>query len=309
MNEILRKKHTRNVFYTSMVLLILFAIVLRYRVLPYYYPDTASDFGGFYAFFLNGIVTSLLVTIIIGSFMYWIQPKAMSNAKIEIEDQNALKEMFEAAFSSSEIWYYKGGCGRYFRTTTLPELASSAREKSQSREILVVILDPMNNDLCEKHAIYRSGMASQQIEKDKWNLSKVRAELFATIISTVVTQAQEPLLRLSISLCPHYSSFRIDLSDSYAVITKEDRNAPAIICHRGTYFYKSYKDEVILSLNQSNMLGKIKEAKFKLTEIQAENVKDVLTELGLEHPCLDVQMLSRIAKICREKDNPYARAS
>jgi len=309
MNEILRKKHTRDVFYTSMLLLVLFVIVIRYRVLPYYYPNTASDFGGFYAFLLNGIVTSLLVTIIIGSFMYWIQPKTMNNAKIEIEDQNALKEMFESAFSSSEIWYYKGGCGRYFRTTTLPNLAQSAREKSQSREILVVILDPMIDELCEKHAVYRSGMASQQIEKNKWDLAKVQAELFATIVSTIVTQAQEPLLRLSISLCPHYSSFRIDLSDSYAVITKEDRNAPAIICHKGTYFYKSYKDEVILSLNQSNMLKKIKEAKFKISEIQSSDVGNVLEEIGIKHSCLDENMLNRIAKICREKDNPYARFS
>ncbi|MBU9863707.1 hypothetical protein, partial [Rahnella aceris] len=249
MNEILRRSHTRKLFYGSMLLIILFILAIRYCVLPCIYPNTASDFGGFYALLLNGIITSLLTTIAIGSFMYWIQPKTMNNAKIEIEDQKALKEIFEAAFFSTEIWYYKGGCGRYFRTKTLPSIASAARQKSQSREILVVILDPTNDDLCLKHALYRSGMASQQVEKDEWNIEKVQSELFATIVTTVVTQVQQPLLRLSISLCSHYSSFRIDLSDDYAVITKEDRNAPAIICNKGTYFYKSYKDEVILSLN------------------------------------------------------------
>ncbi|WP_395302997.1 hypothetical protein SIM97_11140 [Pectobacterium zantedeschiae] len=306
MNEILRRKHTRDIFYTAMALFILLSLLLRYGILPHHYPNTASDFGGFLAFFLNGIVTSLLVTIIIGSFMYWIQPKSMNNAKIEIEDQKALKEMFEAAFSSTDIWYYKGGCGRYFRTKTLPEIALAARKKSQSKEVLVVILDPTNYDVCEKHAIYRSGMASQQVEKDKWDLFKVQSELFATIVSTVVTQAQEPLLRLSISLCSHYSSFRIDLSDNYAVITKEDRNAPAIICHKGTYFYKSYKDEVILSLNQSRILKKIKEAKFKISEIDSHHVKNILEELELKCDFLNDDDLNRIAKICQEKDNPYA---
>lgn len=306
MNEILRRKHSRYLFYVSMTFLILFVFALRYSVLPFYYPDTASDIGGAYALFLNGVVTSLLVTIIIGSFMYWIQPKSMSNAKIEIEDQNALNEIFEAAFGSTEIWYYKGGCGRYFRTKTLPSIALAARRKSQSKEILVVILDPTNDDLCEKHALYRSGMASQQVEKDKWDLFKVQSELFATIVSTVVAQVQEPLLRLSISLCSHYSSFRIDLSDDYAVITKEDRNAPAIICNKGTYFYKSYKDEVILSLNQSRVLKKLKEAKFVITNIQPSHVKDILHELELNHDCLNDEMLDKIAKTCREKDNPYA---
>ncbi len=306
MNEILRKRHTRNYFYALMLGVIILILIIRYFVLPVFYPNTAAELGDFLAFLFNGLVTSLLVTILIGSFMYWIQPKSINNAKIEIEDQKSLKEMFEIAFSSSEIWYYKGGCGRYFRTKTLPALAQIAREKSQSKEILVVILDPTDDELCRKHALYRGGMASQQIEKDKWDLSKVQSELFATIVSTIVTQANEPLLRLSISLCPHYSSFRIDLSDSYAVITKEDRNAPAIICHKGTYFYKSYKDEVILSLNQSKILKKIKEAKFKLSEIQDHNVKDILDEIGIMNSSVNQDMLERIAKICRDKDNPYA---
>lgn len=306
MNEILRKRHTRNYFYALMLGVIILILIIRYSVLPDFYPNTAAGLGDFLAFLFNGLVTSLLVTVLIGSFMYWIQPKSINNAKIEIEDQKSLKEMFDIAFSSSEIWYYKGGCGRYFRTKTLPALAQIAREKSQSKEILVVILDPTDDELCRKHALYRGGMASQQIEKDKWDLSKVQSELFATIVSTIVTQANEPLLRLSISLCPHYSSFRIDLSDSYAVITKEDRNAPAIICHKGTYFYKSYKDEVILSLNQSKILKKIKEAKFKLSEIQDHNVKDILDEIGIMNSSVNQDMLERIAKICRDKDNPYA---
>ncbi|UBN55509.1 hypothetical protein [Pantoea agglomerans] len=305
MNEILSKRHTRNFFYSAVVIGAVLILLIRFFLLPIKFPETTSTFGSFLALLLNGVVTSLIVTTIVGSFLYWVLPESLNNSKIEIEAQSALKDMFQSAFSSSEIWYYKGGCGRYFRTKTLPELARAAREKSQSREILVVILDPTNDDVCKKHAIYRSGMASQQLEKNKWDLSMVQAELFATIVSTVVTQVQEPLLRISISLCPHYSSFRIDLSDKYAVITKEDRNAPAIICHKGSYFYNSYKDEVILSLNQSSPLTKIKEANFRISDINALEVKSVLSELNIHHASLDSNMLEKIAKICRENDNPY----
>ncbi|WP_264969335.1 hypothetical protein, partial [Klebsiella variicola] len=251
MQEILRKKHSRNSFITLFIIVLILILLLRYVALPHIYPLQSTDLGGFFATIFNGLLSSLTVTFLIGLFMFWIQPESESNAKIEIAYPKELPELFNVAFLRTEIWYYKGGCGRYFRTATLPNMAKQARSKSQSKEILVVILDPANIDLCEKHANYRSGTASQEIESRPWTTEEVRAELFATIITTLITQAKEPSLRIKLSLCPHYSSFRIDLSDDYAIITKEDRSSPAIICHKGTHFYKSYKDEVILSLNQS----------------------------------------------------------
>lgn len=306
MHELLRKKHSRNSFITLFVIVVTLILLLRYAVLPYFYPPQSTDFGGFIATLLNGLFSSLTVTFLIGLFMFWIQPKPENYAKIEIAYPKELPELFNVAFLKTEIWYYKGGCGRYFRTATLPNMAKQARSKSQSKEILVVILDPTNIDLCEKHAIYRSGTASQEIEIRPWTTEEVRAELFATIITTLITQAKEPSLRIKLSLCPHYSSFRIDLSDDYAIITKEDRNSPAIICHKGTHFYKSYKDEVILSLNQSRSVRMIDQVDFTLRDIDGTKVKSLLSDAGLDDNNLTPAFYDKVASLCKEAKNPYA---
>lgn len=305
MNEILRKKYSRNLLIGSAALFILVVLLIRYLALPYFFPSIVGDWGTFFSNILNGLVTSTIITITVGVFVYWLQPEIAKNAKIEIENQHALGEMFSTAFSKTDLWYYKGGCGRYFRTKTLPEIAKYARKKTQSKEVLVVILDPTDIDLCKKHAIYRSGTASQEIETEKWTLEKVRLELFSTIVTTLVIQVNEPLLRITISLCSHYSSFRIDLSDEYAVITKEDRNAPAIICHKDTYFYKAYKDEVVLSLNQSKKLNKIDYLDLNLGDITAENVKDILKEIGVYDSALNDSFYGSVASVCKLKKNPY----
>ncbi|WP_408913072.1 hypothetical protein ACJUA3_11980 [Citrobacter freundii] len=306
MHELLRKKHSRTNFIIIFVLVVLIILLLRYFVLPLIYPMQSADLGGFFATIFNGLLSSLTVTFLIGLFMFWIQPEAESNAKIEIAYPKELPELFKVAFLKSEIWYYKGGCGRYFRTATLPNMAKQARSKSQSKEILVVILDPSNIDLCEKHAIYRSGTASQKIESRPWTTEEVRAELFSTIITTLITQAKEPSLRIKLSLCPHYSSFRIDLSDEYAIITKEDRGSPAIVCHKGTHFYKSYKDEVILSLNQSRSVRMIDKVDFTLENIDGNKVKSLLAYADLEDNNLTTAFYEKVALLCKEAKNPYA---
>ncbi|MEP8984163.1 hypothetical protein [Enterobacter cloacae] len=306
MHELLRKKHSRTKFILVFILVVLLILLVRYFALPLAYPTQSADLGGFFATISNGLLSSLTVTFLIGLFMFWIQPEAESNAKIEIAYPKELPELFNVAFLRSEIWYYKGGCGRYFRTATLPNMAKQARSKSQSKEILVVILDPSNIDLCEKHAIYRSGTASQKIESRPWTTEEVRAELFATVIATLITQAKEPSLRIKLSLCSHYSSFRIDLSDDYAIITKEDRDSPAIVCHKGTHFYKSYKDEVILSLNQSRSVRMIDKIDFNLESIDGKKVKSLLVDVDLYDSNLTHDFYEKVAKLCKEAKNPYA---
>ncbi|VFS64913.1 Uncharacterised protein [Raoultella planticola] len=133
MHELLRKKHSRTKFIIVFVLVVLLILLARYFALPFFYPTQSADLGGFFATISNGLLSSLTVTFLIGLFMFWIQPEAESNAKIEIAYPKELPELFNVAFLRSEIWYYKGGCGRYFEQLRY-QIWRSRRERSPNQK-------------------------------------------------------------------------------------------------------------------------------------------------------------------------------
>lgn len=305
LNEILEKRHIRNWFFIIVALLVVGFLEIRYGYLPTQDNSLATGWTILFANIIDGIIVSIIATIFIGVFLFLITPEVVRKSSISIVEPRALPELFEKAFFSSEIWWYKGGCGRYLRTKTLPMMAKWARKSSHSREIRVIIIDPANDELCEAHATYRRSTASGQSEKTKWDAESVRNELYATIITTLIYQINEPLLRISLSLTCHFSTFRIDLSKEYVIITKEDRKAPALRCDSNTFFYQSYKDEIVLSQNQSKYVGKLICATYVLKSITPEAVKKILGQIGMMNPKLSEDSYNKIAQLCKEQLNPY----
>ncbi|WP_148663949.1 hypothetical protein [Kushneria konosiri] len=309
MQEIFKKKYSRKAFFMVLVPALVLVGVFRYLILPCFDPSLKIGWYPFFSSLLDGLLFSTIVTVFIGIFIYSLTPEVVKSSKIDVTDPRELPDLFETAFSKTEIWWYKGGCGRYFRTKTLPEMASRARSSSLSREIKAVILDPMNTSLCEAHAIYRKSTASAKKEKREWDLAKVRNELCATIVSVLIAQRNEQMLRISLSLVSHYSAFRIDLSNDYVIITKEDRKAPAIICSSGSYFYKSYKDEMVLSENQGKRVAALSCGDYDEENLSGANVQAILKDVDLIHSDMMDKDFEDIARICKERDNPYGKSS
>ncbi len=305
LNEILERPHARRLFATIVIVLVPFALLVRYVVIPCLDPSIK---GGWYlltANVLDGFVVSLLVTILIGAFLFVVTPEIVRGARIEIREPRDLNHLFERSFPTADFWWYKGGCGRYFRSTTLPKMATLARKNSLSREIRAIILDPLNEELCRAHARFRRSTAAGKTS-ESWNLERVRHELYATIAAVLVTQANEPMLRITLSLAAHYSAFRIDLSNQSAIITKEDRSAPAIVCSPDNYYYKSYKEEVTLTESQCRQVEKLSLDEVDLKSITAEQVEDIISRSTLAHEGISSTDYEKIAAICRSNINPYA---
>lgn len=304
-NDILEKSYPRKVFFVTVAILLGILVVVRYLVLPGIEPSVKTGWVFFLANISDGIIVSMFVTIFIGAFLFFLTPEAVKKSRIEIIEPRNLPELFEKAFPDTELWWYKGGCGRYFRTKTLPEMASWARRTSLSREVRVVILDPLNTALCEAHAIFRKSTASAKLDGQAWDLNKVRYELYATIVTVLITQLNETRLRIHLSLASHYSAFRIDLSSTSAIITKEDRKAPAIICYPENYYYKSYKEEIILSESQSEQVFPLVHENYDLKSLDKNQVEKILRDSELTYQGMSEEDFDEISRICREQINPY----
>lgn len=303
MDAILEKKHYRNVFYLIMGLILLLTVLLRVFTIPYYF-GIPVEWKSFFLSICDNFIVSLIITIIIGCFIFWLTPDNVVRSKIEIIEPKEINPTLKSVLSTTKNWIYKGTCGRYTRATTLPRLAEAARKSGFGRDITICLLNPKNEKLCKEYAIYRKSLKSADPNKP-WTQESVQEEIIATAVVALKYIYLEPLLRINIFFMDHFSAFRLDISDSFVIVTKEDKEASALKADAGTYFYDSYKDDVRLTERQSINLGHFPALIFN-GDVDETKLKEVLLDTNL----FDSSVLSQasiqsiLEKINKPKD-PY----
>lgn len=255
------------------------SVILRYLVLPKFDSSLEASLLKFFALLLDGFSISLLVSVLIGGFVFWVTPDIVKKSVMDVLDPKEIGPLLKKATSDSRSWIYNGACGRYTRATTLPMMAMSARQEGIGRDIRVILLDPSNNLLCEEYATYRRSLKSAK-NGGLWTKNKVKEEIIATVISALRYKHEEPLLRIEINLVNHFSAFRFDISDQYVIVTKEDSEAAGLKADKSTYFYDSYVDDSRLSERQSKRISY--NNKIPLDgDLVSDNIKDIILEIGL----------------------------
>lgn len=305
MESILNKKHYRNIFYGFVGLLFLVSALLRYLVLPQFDNSLEASFIKFFALILDGFSISLLVSVLIGGFVFWVTPDIVKKSVMDVIDPKEIGPLLKKATSDSRSWIYRGACGRYTRATTLPMMAKSARQEGIGRDIRITLLDPSNDLLCEEYATYRKSLKSAK-KRSRWTKEKVKEEVIATVISALRYKHEEPLLRIEIHLINHFSAFRFDISDQYVIVTKEDSEASGLKADKSTYFYDSYVDDSRLSERQSKKI--IYNKKIPLDgDLTSDNIKKLIVEIGFMAES-DLQSLDMayVVQSINTPEDPYS---
>lgn len=250
MDKILSTQHYQKTFFGIVALVLLLALVTRFFVLPYFAPAQALTAAALLGSFLDNLVVSLLVAVFLGGFVFWLTPSIVKRSTIEVIAPKQINPLLKGAATATRSWAYKGACGRYTRATTIPKLAEAARVEGIGRDITICILNPKNDTLCAAYATYRRSLKSGN-SGTPWSRQVVQEEVLATALTALKFQFSEPLLRIRVFFVDHFSAFRLDISDQFVVVTKEDKEASALRADAGTYFYDSYKDDVRLTERQS----------------------------------------------------------
>lgn len=305
LKQILSKKHYRRSFIIIFGVSLMLLIGIRHLVLPLFDSSLRISFIQVIGSLIDGLAVSLIITVVLSTFILWITPDVMSLSRMDVIEPREIRELLEQAMLKTEHWWYKGGCGRYFRAKTLPEIAKNARIKSAFKEIIVLILDPTNDDLCAKYATYRRSLGSAS-QDQPWTKERVRNEIYATILETIITKHREPLLRIDLGLTNYFSSFRFDLSSKYVIVTKEDKLAPAMRCDRGTYFYQSYRDEIMLAYNQARKINQLSNIPpLSVSQLNSEKVEKLFLEMGLDNQGMNEQDFDEVLNLAKNSKNPY----
>jgi hypothetical protein len=250
MDEIFSKQHYRRTFFGVVALVLVLALVTRFFVLPHFAPVQTLTGPALLGLLLDNLVVSLFLAVCLGGFVFWLTPAIVKRSAMEVIEPKQIKPLLRAAASATHTWVYKGACGRYTRSTTLPKLAEAARTEGIGRDITICILNPKNDALCAAYATYRRSLKSGTTGRP-WSRQVVQEEVLATAVTALRFQFSEPLLRIRVFFVDHFSAFRLDIADQYVVVTKEDKEASALRADAGTYFYDSYKDDVRLTERQS----------------------------------------------------------
>lgn len=274
MDEILSKKHYRQTFYIVLALVFLIALLLRFLLIPETEKLISISTQTALTSLLDNLVTSIIVTVFIGSFVFWLRPEIVKRSAIEIVEPKQIGHLLKEATLTSKFWIYKGACGRYTRATTFPKLAEAARNDGIGRDIAVYLLDPRDDELCSKYATYRKSLKSGKNGKP-WSCKVVQEEIVSTAISAFKYQSTEPLLGIRLFFVKSFSAFRFDISESHVIVTKEEKEACALRADAGTYFYDSYKDDIRLIERQAEEFKCCGKIEFQ-DEVTADKLKEII---------------------------------
>lgn len=303
MNSIFEKKHYRKAFFALVGWVLLGTIFFRIIILCIVF-DIEFPWATIVASLLDSFIVTLVITIVIGGFIFWITPENVFKSKMKVLDANEINPTLKSVLASTRFWIYKGTCGRYTRATTIPKLAEAARNSGFGRDITICLMNPKNNHLCNEYAIYRRSLKSAD-PKNQWTQEVVQEEIIATALVALKYRYLEPLLRINIFFVEHFSAFRLDISDEFVVVTKEDKTASGLKADVDTYFYDSYKDDVRLTERQSIILHNYPDLVFDghVDEMKLEEVL-LITSIFNKSELSQARIKSILDKINNPKD-PY----
>ncbi|MBU3007817.1 hypothetical protein [Cobetia amphilecti] len=305
LDTILNKTHYRRAFYFIVTLLFLVSVIARYYILPSYDETLSATFTKGFASVLDGFSISLLVTVLVGGFVFWITPNIVRKSVMEVVDPKEIGPLLKKATLDSRAWTYRGACGRYTRSTTLRIMANSARQEGIGRDIKIMLLDSNNSLLCQEYATYRRSLKSASAGPE-WTEALVKEEIISTVISALRYKHEEPLLRIEIYLVNHFSAFRYDVSDYYAIITKEDREAAGLRADSATYFYNSYIDDARLCERQSRVISYNKKIPLD-GELTADKVEALIKNIELvDASSIHTLNMANIVKNINAPKDPYS---
>jgi hypothetical protein len=208
----------------------------------------------------------------------------------------------------TDRWAFKGGTGTYLRAVTLPECLKSAREERRPLKVQFEIIDPTNAELCGRYAAFRSSLApGPDATGENWTPDRTRKEAFATILAACWYRQRFTLLDVAGGLSAVMTTFRVDMSSSFLIITQEESAAPALVVEAGKPHFSAYEQELQSSFDQARQVQLSLGREVPLSdEPTVDEARRLFTRLGVGLPSTfgDRDVSDIIAKAIRPR-NPY----
>jgi hypothetical protein len=303
MEELLKTPFWKNLIVWIFILLLCVIGITRFFLLPYFFSVQISQPIVIFSSILDNLFSSIFASAVAIFLISYLTPLKLTKANMDIVPAGLIGKEFQDALMDSDFWWYMGGCGRFQRSDTIPLLIEQSRRSNKSKDIYIMILDVDNDTLCQQYANYRNSLNSARKGKG-WDKERVKTEIYTTIVASYALVADNTLVNVTVALQNSFSLFRVDLSQSRAIVTKEEKTEPALKCDSGTVFYDSYRENLKLHLQQCKTLTNLK-SRENVNNLTIPGVRDLLNSLGVETSSLDDAKVHEIIEAVKNAKNPY----
>lgn len=261
----------------SVALLLALAIWLRLFVFVER-VDGKINFDSLMRGSLDGLLSTILVSAIIGTFFWWVSAPTNGQRTPVIGElfPDLISNRLERAALVASQWDYVGHTGRYVRSRILPILGDRSKRESMKITIRFVIIDPGNVPLCAAYADYRVNSRSSPFSPRIWDTEGIQTELLTTIICLIQAKARFPSLIINLGLAPTFSLWRFDRSNHMVVVTQEDPQQPAYRYEDESRFFSYHRQECDLAWQLARQIEIKAPKREQLSEPQ---IADILQQL------------------------------
>lgn len=288
------------------IVFLVFCVLLLLRTFVFNELDAAGkpNHAALLRAFFDTLMSTILVSSSVTIALLWVRyPVDESDSETFIQPF-MIDECLRRGAVDTKEWYYLGHTGRYIRSQILPFINKDSLARNENKKVKVIILDPLNDNLCDFYATYRNNTRSNQSKQEVWTMEKVRHDLFATVLCMIELQQANSMLEVNAGFLAVVSLFRADISSSMALITQEDSQEPAIRFSCGSHFYKCYRRELELSWRQSYQLG-IAKVITKLNLDDPISIRACLDEAGIKVIKYSDEILMEAGREAQQKRSPY----
>jgi len=117
-------------------------------------------------------------------------------------------------------------------------------------------------------------------------------------------------LNIKIGLKNHFSLFRLDISSTKVLVTKEDPKDLALLFNKDSFTYDSYRSDFQQLLDQSKIITGFKthNKSISIQELDKVKIKEILSSLTLNESISDGN-LDEILEIIKTYKSPYVQSA
>ena len=224
----------RKIAVSFLVLAFLLLIMVRYGLFPSRTATDEIDWRTQWTGILDGLISTIVVSFVVASTLWWTKPPLERIPPGFEILPGSISNILEKSARESTEWEYVGHTARYVRNRIIPILLEQSSRNNRNVRVRMLVIDPSDNQLCQKYADYRNRSRSGHLFQNKWTKEDVQAQILVTLAKLVNLHHDSNFFSCEIRLRRFLSQFRVDASYDQLTVTQEDPQEPAYQYPRGS---------------------------------------------------------------------------
>ncbi|HEY9092020.1 hypothetical protein [Parasphingorhabdus sp.] len=220
-----------------------------------------------------------MTTFLLAVAYLLLTPRDDRSGDVSVIEGSDVGRSLHEHLRTTESYWFKGRSARWVRDVVFPILSNRASTDQIRINLFMALPDPSNVKLMKEYADYRESIAYKG-SKDTWTQEIVTTHILAAIVSAYHNASKSNFLNVCIGLSDWFPAYRVDITDGSAVMTVEDKNAPAMRYTRTSSFYSTFRADVEHTIEMGTKLPK-PVSSFRNRELDATFVNEILAHAGL----------------------------